>query len=963
MGHTTTRAAYWLLGATFLSTLPATASLAQEVQGDNAGKGSTRPNDASDIIVTGSRIIRNGYNSPTPITVATTEQLIKAAPTNLPDALNQLPQFLNSGGPTRGNPQTVNSGAHGNLLNLRGVGPQRTLILLDGMRLPPTTYAGSVDTNIVPQLLIQRVDIVTAGVSAVYGSDAVAGVVNFVLNDKFEGLRAVGQQGITSRGDGRNYRIGVAGGFALGEKAHLLLSLEHYKSKGFSTDARPKNHGPYFAIGSTGVGAPGSESNPFKIASDVRWLLGTEGGVALSGPFALTNFVAPDRYRPINLGTPTGTPNFFIGGDAFAAPPGQTAARDLTTAQAFGRLTYDLTENVKAYTQFIGSQSRTSYATLPNIAFFSTILSGNAFLPAELQAQLTAANTPGFAFSHSYSAEGNALARERTRFYMGATGLQGQIGSKLTWDLSYNYGHSQHVVKQDNSWEVRRYAAAIDAVDEGVFRTGTANGNIVCRVTLTNPDVFPGCVPFNPFGPGASSAQARAFVDQGTPEYRAVISQHNVEGAITGEPFELWAGPVSTSLGASYRQSKLTLAGNGDPSVDYNVPGVRGIPATQTRWMGTLNVGHANGSQSVKEAFAEVVIPLLKDVPLVQSMDISGAARFTDYKTSGSVWTWKVGGTWRPVDDILFRATYSRDIRAPTLFDLYAGQSSALAQVFDPHTNTSGPSQTISGGNIDLRPEVSNTLSVGASLKPRFLSGLSMSIDYFDLKIEGAIGSLTTPTILDRCEVSGGTSPICALIERPLPFSDRTAANRYTLVRSVPINIAGQRVKGIDFDLSYRSTLGGGVFGARLYASYVPTYSRRDTPLSPSYNYAGYTGDGGHPKWKGLLSLDYNIGGFSVFVQEQYIDSLRYGDETPIANFIPGSTGSVFYTDITLAQKIAIGSTSEQNVELFVTINNLFDRDPPLFPGISIPGTFINTVQNQYDLLGRRFTVGARLAL
>ncbi|RYE50585.1 MAG: TonB-dependent receptor, partial [Hyphomicrobiales bacterium] len=680
MGYKSTRSVYfWLLSATFLSTVPATASLAQDAQSNDPAGAAERVTEPNDIVVTGSRIIRNGYNSPTPITVATTEQLIKAAPTNLPDALNQLPQFLNSGGPTRGNPQTVNSGAHGNLLNLRGVGPQRTLILMDGMRLPPTTYGGSVDTNIVPQLLIQRVDIVTAGVSAVYGSDAVAGVVNFVLDEKFEGLRAVGQQGITSRGDGRNYRLGVAGGFALGERARLLLSLERYKSKGFSTDARPKNHGPYFAIGSTGVGAPGSATNPFKIASDVHWLLGTEGGVALSGPFALTNFVAPGSYRPINLGTPTGTPNFFIGGDAFAAPPGQTAARDLTTEQAFARLTYDLTGDVKAYAQFIGSQTRTSYVTLPNNAFYSTIFSGNAFLPAELQARLTATNTPGFAFSHIYSAEGNTPARERTRFYMGAVGLQGQIDSKFSWDLSYNYGHSQHIVKQDNSWEARRYAAAIDAVDEGVFNSGTANGNIVCRVTLTNPDVFPGCVPFNPFGPGASSPQARAFVDQGTPEYRAVISQHNVEGAISGELFELWAGPVSTSVGASYRRSKLTLAGNGDPSVNYNVPGVRGIPATQTRWMGTLNVGHAFGSQSVKEAFAEVVIPLLKDVPLVQSLDISGAARFTDYKTSGSVWTWKVGGTWRPIDDILFRATYSRDIRAPTLFDLYAGQSSALA--------------------------------------------------------------------------------------------------------------------------------------------------------------------------------------------------------------------------------------------------------------------------------------------
>ena len=199
---------------------------------EDAGAPTTR-----DIVVTGTRVVRDGYSQPTPVTVAPTTELEKATPTNLADAINKLPQFANSVSPQSNSQLQGNSGEHGNLLNLRGVGPTRALILLDGIRVPPTTFRGAVDVNTIPQLLIQRVDVVTGGASAVYGSDAVSGAVNFVLDKKFKGVKGVAQRGVSTRGDLGNYRIGIAGGLSFaGDRGHVLASIERFHSDGIKME-------------------------------------------------------------------------------------------------------------------------------------------------------------------------------------------------------------------------------------------------------------------------------------------------------------------------------------------------------------------------------------------------------------------------------------------------------------------------------------------------------------------------------------------------------------------------------------------------------------------------------------------------------------------------------------------------------------------------------------------------------
>lgn len=918
------------------------------------------PSDApSDVVVTGSRVARDGSQSVTPITIANTEDLLRASPTNLPDALNKLPQFQNSQSPS-GNFQTnANLPIHGNVLNLRGVGGIRTLILQDGVRVPPTTYTGLADINTIPQLLVQRVETVTAGASAVYGSDAVAGVVNFVLDRKFSGVRGLAQAGISDRGDYANQRLGLAVGTGFGNGGHLIASFEHYNNEGLTKDDRTYLAGPFVAAGRTaGAGAAGTAANPYVFVADARSALRSFGGLVTSGPFSGINFTTPGAYGPPNRGTATGTGNVFLGGDYFYfRGPGLQLIEPLKTDQAFARVSYPLTGTVEAFAS--GSYARSIDTFRSAVSYnVSTIFSGNPYLPAPLQSQLTP--TGSFNISKAYEEIGLPYTKEDVRNYTLTGGVKGKVGDRLTWNLTYEYGNSRMAVAQSNVLQFDKLAAAIDAVRD------PATGAIVCNTSLSgNAAVrtrFAGCVPLNPFGVGAASQAAYGYVT-GISTYRAENTLNDVSGSIQGTVFEGWAGPVTAAVGGEYRDQSLNLTSNSDPAIPLDVTGLRGITPSAGRFYVT-NVGTAKGSVTVKEAFGEVGIPLLKDLPFARSVNFNGAVRYTDYSTSGGVTTWKLGGDWMPIDGLRFRVTRSHDIRAPALFDLFAGTQTNILTVNDPHTNQAAVVTTIGGGNRTLQPEIGNTFTAGLVLKPSFLQGVTFSADYFDLKITDAISTLAPAAILNSCEASGGTSPLCALIARPLPFSNTTAANTVTAIQTVNQNIAQIQTRGVDIEGGYRFKLGSGQMGLRLFATYLERYRTQQTATDPVIEFAGY-GDntnGARPHWRGALSLDYSIGGFSVFVQEQAVGGFKLG-----ANYLSGpqlavyaepDIKPVFYTDATITYKVP----GRGDLAWFLTVNNLFDKDPRFVPAVSgAPGLLYATVSTLYEQVGRSFTSGVRL--
>lgn len=952
---------------------------------------------APDIIVTGSRIVRDGYTAPTPVTVATTQDLARTTPSGIADALNKLPQFSNSLSPGKSASNFSNAPIHGNVLNLRSLGtpsnnpkgPLRTLILFDGMRVSPTSYVGTIDTNVLPQLLVERVDVVTGGASAGYGSDAVAGVVNFILDKDFTGLKGVAQAGISQEGDNGNQRLGLAYGqdFA-GGRGHVLISGEFSNNEGMLRSDRDFATKGYTYVGSvvgctvpTGTPAsacsPGGALNPYTIGTDIRIASAVApssngrivGSSVAGNPFVGRVINNDGSTRPFVQGGATGTGGFSAGGDGYNIPATGHAIAPFKTYQAFGRLSYDLTDDINAYVQGGWSRADMRYRTQVN-ALVPTgqqvnIYKGNPYLSSALAASLPTA-TDFISVGQYDAGQPTPVADERTDYWMATAGLSGKI-SGLDWSVGYSHGDSTHSMANSGLYDNRKLYAAADAV------VNPANGQITCRVLLdpTVASQYAGCTPINVLNgdPSRSTPAGYAYAT-GTSRYKATVKQDAFTANLSGSLFDLPAGPVDFAVGAEYRKQTLDLTSNAAPALldtaaerSAYFAGLRGVPATSLFYWLT-NVGTAQGSLNVKEAYAELAVPLLKDTPFFRELSVSGAARITDYSTSGTVKTWKVGGTWKPVDDLLLRGALSRDIRAPNLFELYAGAQSGIGIVNDLRTANgsygSGLNQnvnTITAGNTNLKPEKAMTLTIGGVLTPSFLRGVSLSVDYYRIKVSNLIDSLSAQQIITNCYDAGGSGVAeCALISRTTPTS------LPSLVSIVPANIAFLKTAGVDIDASYRTALGNGALGVRLYLNYLDKFESQQYVGAPIANYTGVSVVGsnpaGFPRWRGNFTLDYSNGPFGITLSEQYIHKMRLdipGGPTAI-QFVNPNVKAVWYTDLAARFTIPNGNG---NFELFGNVNNLFNKKPPLIPG-TVPGVNLPTNIAVYDFIGRAFTAGVR---
>ena len=926
----------------------ATTALAMLMAFPSAALAQTEAADAGELVVTGSRIVRDGYTAPTPVTVATTADLNNIAPSNLADGLNRLPQFTNSSSPQGNTQVNANSAEHGNLLNLRGVGPTRVLIMFDGIRVPPTTYKGAVDVNVLPQLLVERVDVVTAGASAAYGSDAVSGVVNYILDSDFEGVSGVAQYGVSDRNDLANHRLGVAFGASFAnDRGHFIASVEQFRSEGIIRSERAYGESRSTAAGSViGGGTPGTATNPLVFYTGASSTQQTFGGRITSStvPGLVNQVFEPNgTIRPFVNGTATGTANVRIGGDGFYTPGYGTLIAPLETDQVFARASFDFTPSLSGYVQGIYTNSVTEYAAQARFILGARVYSGNDFLDPSVQAQLGAADS--FVVQAILPQYGPMPAHEETEYFSFATGLDGSFGSGWTWRADAIYGVSDTAVRQDQ-FDYLRLAAAIDAVDDGA-------GNTVCRVSLTNPGLYPGCVAYNPFGVGAASQAARDYVS-GVSRFWVENTMLSVSASVQGDLFQLPAGAVSMAFGGEYREQELDLTSNSNPALTIDYTGIR-APIGTSRY-NSLNVGVASGSVEVSEVFAEFAVPILRDAPFARSLDVNAALRYTDYSTSGAVETWKLGGTWEPVEGLSFRVTGSRDIRAPGLYELFAGETIVTSAFVDPHTGTSPFIQIRSGGNRDLAPEEGETFTVGFIARPTFLPGFALSVDYYNLNITGAIATQTVVDILNECEASNGASPTCGLITRPLPYSDRTPANAPTAIRLVNQNLSFIETSGIDIDASYRAAIGPGDLSVRLYVNWVEEFLQKTNSIARTFDYAGTVALGtvtyATPELRGTLTLQYSIGGTDLILQQTMIDEMRLG---PTQIYAEDDIEAHFYTDVTVSHEVRDGWRA------FVTINNLFDQQPPFIAAAGASaGTFYPTVGQLYDVAGRRYTAGVR---
>ncbi|KHL24129.1 hypothetical protein PK98_15225, partial [Croceibacterium mercuriale] len=610
-----------------------------------------------DIVVTASRIDRAGFTAPTPTTVVGAATLEQRAAVNVADVLNEVPSFRRTAAPESGGIGNVGA----NNVDLRGLGPVRTLVLLDRLRLPGITVpgqsvAGVPDLNIIPSALLSKVDVVTGGASAAYGSDAVAGVVNLQINTRLTGVKGTVQYGQTRHEDAKDFFGSLAGGTAFADgRGHLVLGAEYNRNTGTDLFNTKRDWGRRNAglVSPPTNRAAGLAAN--LVADDVLFGTLTTGGLitpsVASNPVALRNlqFVAGADGRvsavPFDAGLYQGQiGTSMIGGSN--VNPYQVLRPASRRYNLLAHLTYDLGSDIEAWVEPLYSDVRVRNisaqirAATGGTTGFLNFRPDNAYLQDALTpAQRALVPAAGLSIGYLGNDVGPPRLEIRNRTARIAGGLRGAFGGSWRWDVNAQYGRNKSEQTIENSAITANFLRAIDAVrvtSANVGTSGLAIGSVACRSTLTSPTN--GCQPINALGRTNVSPEAYAYAFAGG-YARAISTLTEVTANINGEPFSLWAGPVSIGVGGNYRRETLRT----------DVDDLSQAGALNTR--APRNFPRA--SQNVKEAYVEVIVPLLSEEFGLGELDFNGAARVTDYSISGSVGTWKGGLTWKPISDIL----------------------------------------------------------------------------------------------------------------------------------------------------------------------------------------------------------------------------------------------------------------------------------------------------------------------
>lgn len=920
-----------------------------------AQEANTPQEEPAEVVITGTNIVRNGFSAPTPLTVVGQDQFQTSTSNNIADYVNTIPVFQGSQTPTNQYHQSSNGLAGLSTLNLRNLGSSRTLVLIDGQRSVGSTTTGLVDISNIPQDLISRVDIVTGGASAVYGSDALTGVVNFVLDKKFTGTKVGLSGGITTYGDDPNWRVSLTHGFGFAaDRGHFIISGEATDDYGIRGVPRSWNNTGAAIIVNPAFSKTNQNGQPQYIrVNQASLYTATWGGIITNTPLANTAF------------GPNGTPYIFHTGSIVSNPytsGGDWASNQSNTIQSltpeirsqriFTRLSYDVTDNVNIFGQYSWAGTHSIGYNEPNFYFGNlNVKSDNAFIPASVAARLNALGITQFnmgTLNGDLPDWNNNTYRTTARYVLGASGKFNLVSSDWSWNAYYQHGKTDSDFRAYGVSDKTNYMLAIDAVRD------PTTGAVVCRSTLTNPGN--GCVPYNLFGTGVNTQAAINYIEPAVPTQLLALTQDVWSAQLSGEPFADWAGPVSVAAGIQHRRE--AVSGSGD--------------ALSGNWF-AANYAPINGSYNVTEGSLETVVPLAKDMFLAKNLEVDAAVRATDYSTSGYVTTWKVGATWDITPDIRLRANRSRDIRAPNLSELFQTGAGGTGQIFDDFRN--GQSvlyRIVQQGNLNLQPEKANSTGAGIVLQPTFLPKFNASVDYWQIDINQAIGTIQSQQTFDLCYQ--GLSQFCSFIT-PNPSTLSAAPANYTIVNS-PVNLASQKASGIDFEGSYKFDLGS---IGNLDVRYLSTHyikNSTDPRVAPAVDVVGAT----VPRWNHHLTLSYSNQPFTVTLTGRMISS-GVLDPTYVvcSNNCPVRTASqlinnptvndahqpgAFYLDSSITYDLP--GSGKTDFQVYLNIQNLLDRDPPIVPeayaGL-VPYFSEQTNPLLYDVLGRTFKLGFRLTL
>ncbi len=902
-----------------------------------------------EIVVTGSRIARSALEQPTPITVISAAAIEESGFSNAGDILNQVSQF-GVGTGLSSNQEGYFTDAGATFLNLRGLGTNRTLVLVDGLRrVSGGSSSSAVDLSTLPANMIERIEIITGGASSIYGADAVSGVVNIILKHHAEGLELSARSGISSRGDNTTPNVSATYGQALQDRGEFTFGVSWSREAAVHAERRPwaKEYNcdfpnpnvtaanPYTNIEYFGCRFPNTTYGSASYVGNTQYTVNADGSIR-----AVQNGARPLPY----LGTG--------GGDGFNNQDFLLLRPQFSVLASQMHFAYDLGASVKLTEDFQFSYTNTWFSVQPPFDYGLTINRSNPFIPAALGALMDQNAQTTLSLGRTDTDHGNFIRVNDRTTYNSVTKFDGNLGSDFKWMVFYDYGRYNNDSQFQNERIKSRFLQAVDVI-------AGPNGPTCADLAA----VAAGCKPLNLFGPTSATPAALAWIH--TTAQTRIINTLEVAGAqLTGKLFRLPAGALSISSGVEYRKESQTAVQDtmGAQNLLFNPYG----PSSY----GTFNV---------KEAFVEALAPILKDQPFAKALEVEAAARLSDYDTIGHTKAWKLGAQWAPTADVRFRITRSSSVRAPNLTELFSPGVSNYSGYYDPcsnfYINAGSPTRPANCaklgvpanfldplaaegrldntvGNPALSAETAKSWTVGTVLTPRFLPRLTWTIDWWSIDLTAAINSLPDQKVINGC-VDGPTpsATLCPLVTRGGGNGQGAGgnlANAITLVTLEPLNIGILKAEGIDTSASYYFDLPTHVLSTtnQLRLSLDGSYTIKNNSIVDAHDSSSviYTaGDYTLPKVRANLTVAFLAGPLMADLRIRYIGKSKVDVNSPPLFTNDNNVSSRTYSDVFAS--LVLGP----KVKLSAGISNVFDTAPP-----QTATTYTGT-STLFDVVGRYY--------
>lgn len=960
--------------------------LAQPALAQSGKKAETGNNQvAAEIVVTGSRIARQDYVAQSPIVTVAPAAIQNSGTPTIDSYLLQMPSFgVGTGGFTNGSSGGLGIGQAN--LNLRGLGTVRTLVLLDGRRMEPGNAQSVIDINTIPTAALQGVEVITGGASATYGSDAIAGVVNFKLRHRFSGLEVSGQAGISAAGDAPNRQFSAITGrdFADG-KGHFIIAGEYadraaigFRDRAFSTPtgnlASQMGNG-YYAPSGTNLPSTTVVNSIFSSYGFAAGTMPRTGNFGINADGTLFRSGAPGtNYKS------TGDPCVVNNGAAGFGYDGNCTNRlqnPLHRWASLARAEYEISDklNVFAQFQFAHSLARSQGshpqlnavgATGINVPVTNPFVQANAALAAVLASRATP--TASFAFVKRLEEAGPRAFSSATDTWQGTLGANGRLSSNWSFDAYANYGQT--------TADDRNLSGSVSLAAVNQLVNAADGGASLCTGG------------FNIFGPNPVSQSCIDFVSRKTLT-KTKITQAEISASVTGTLFKLPAGDVKANIGADYRRNTYAVS----PDAALQAGDIAAISSIQP----------TVGNTSVWEGSAEVLVPLLADLPLIKSLNLTAGYRYSHYNLAGGNSTYKVNFDWRVASPLMLRGGYQRAVRAPNIGELFLPQGSAVVNIGaastsgDPcnatgnlRTGTNGaqvlalclaqgmPSAIASSyvqanvgvgattsGNRALQPETATSFTLGGVFQPTFageaLRRMSLSIDYYNIQITNTIGQITGQNILNKCYNTDGSNPtydpnnlFCQLITRS------TTTGQITNLYQPYLNLGGYKTDGVDAALDWNLPLSSvgmgdkaGALSFNVNVSWLHSFRIQALPAAAWQEYLGsISGGDTYARWKWSGQVAYEVGAVQVGARWRRMSSFRDSSLVTNAASTVAAPGAMQYVDLFARIR------SKSGYEFRMGVTNVANVQPP-----QVGATAGFTNQALYDVIGRAYYAAVKLRL